>query len=78
MATSKAVDVNQYLATLPAERRKAVETLRALTREIAPDAVEKITYGMPTYQLGAGGWSFASQKSYLSLYVCDSEVVSSW
>ena len=32
-------------------------------------------YGMPTYSLGKILCALASEKEYMSLYVCDSEVV---
>jgi uncharacterized protein YdhG (YjbR/CyaY superfamily) len=50
MATHATIDA--YLADLPAERRAVLEQVRALVRDVAPDGVELISYGMPGVKLG--------------------------
>ena len=72
---SKAGTVSEYLAELPPDRRKALTQLRALVRKIAPDAVETMEYGMPAYTLGGLLCALASQKNYMALYCCETEVV---
>jgi len=72
---SKATTVSQYLDELPEERRSALVKLRKLVRKLAPDAVENMQYGMPSYSLGTLLFAFASQKGNLALYVCDSAAV---
>ena len=72
---SRATTVSQYLDDLPQERRAALAKLRKLVRKIAPDAVEAMQYGMPSYALGDMLFGLASQKRYLALYVCDSAAV---
>ena len=42
-----------YLEGLPPERREALEALRFLVREVAPDARETRKYRMPNYEIGA-------------------------
>jgi hypothetical protein len=44
--------VSQYLDELPEERRAALATLRTPVRKIAPDAVEGMQHGMPSYAMG--------------------------
>jgi uncharacterized protein YdhG (YjbR/CyaY superfamily) len=68
-------NVNAYMANLPPDRRAALESIRALMREIAPDAAEAIHYGMPCYDLKGMLFCFASQKHYMSLYVIELEVL---
>jgi uncharacterized protein YdhG (YjbR/CyaY superfamily) len=59
-----------YLGALTPERREALEALRALVFEVAPDAVETMRYGMPAYDIaGKVLCQFASQKRYVSLYL---------
>jgi hypothetical protein len=41
--------VDEYLETLPADRRTVMEDLRRTIRAAAPDAVELISYKMPAY-----------------------------
>jgi uncharacterized protein YdhG (YjbR/CyaY superfamily) len=72
---SQATTVSQYLEELPAERRAALGKLRKLVRKIAPDAVEAMQYGMPTYALRDMLFALAAQKGYLALYVCDPAAV---
>lgn len=67
--------VRAYLEALPPERRSALETLRALVREVVPGAEETFKYRMPTYELDGMVCAFASQKRYMSLYV-EPEIVS--
>jgi uncharacterized protein YdhG (YjbR/CyaY superfamily) len=58
------------LGALTPERREALEALRALVYQVAPDAVETMRYGMPAYDVaGKVLCQFASQKRYVSLYL---------
>lgn len=61
--------VDAYLAALPAGQREALERVRAEVRSLVPDAVETISYAMPTFKLNGRGllW-FAGWKSHCSLY----------
>jgi hypothetical protein len=82
MATSPAATVDEYLASLPEDRRAAVATVRDVVRRNLPDGFEEgmhngmIGWYVPlerfpdTYNgqpLGLAG--LASQKNYLSLYL---------
>jgi len=62
--------VEEYLATLPADRRGAVEDLRRTIRAAAPDAVETIAYSMPAFRSQAGQFlvSYAAYKRHYSLF----------
>jgi uncharacterized protein YdhG (YjbR/CyaY superfamily) len=67
MASPRNVDT--YLAALPAERRAAIEALRATVRAAAPDATEVIAYQMPALRLdGRFLVSYASFARHLSLF----------
>ena len=67
--------VEAYFEGLAPGRREALETLRSVVHETAPEADETMRYGMPTYERdGQVLCSFASQKSYMSLYM-DVELV---
>lgn len=47
-------DIDAYLAALPREdHRRALSDLRALIRDILPDAVEGMSYAMPAHRLAA-------------------------
>jgi uncharacterized protein YdhG (YjbR/CyaY superfamily) len=66
---SIASSVDAYLAALPAEQRAALERLRQQVAQLVPDAVETISYGMPTFKLGDRAllW-YAGWKAHCSIY----------
>ena len=67
--TTKPESVEAYLATLTEERRTRLEDLRRTVREVAPDAVEQMSYDMPAYKLGGTFLvSFAAFKAHDSLF----------
>ncbi len=45
-------DVDEYLAGLPTDQRGSLEKLRRTIRAAVPEAVETISYRIPTYKLG--------------------------
>jgi len=83
---SKAQTVEQYLAELPPDRRAALSALRAvILANIDPLYVEGMGYGMAGYSVPHSIYppgyhcnpklplpfaGFASQKHYMSLYLC--------
>lgn len=82
MAASKAATVAQYLAELPADRRKEIEAVRDLVNAALPaDYREVISYGMigwvipfedypDTYNKQPLAYAaLAAQKNYNSLYL---------
>ena len=73
---SEATDVLTYIAEVPAERRAAMQKLRALCKQNLVGHEECIEYGMPGYKRnGVLEVSFASQKQYIALYVQKTAVV---
>ena len=43
--------IDAYLATVPEDRRAALQRLRRTLRSIVPDAEECISYGIPAFRL---------------------------
>jgi uncharacterized protein YdhG (YjbR/CyaY superfamily) len=67
MTTSAKVD--QYLATLPADARDALEKVRRTIRSAAPDAVEVMAYGMPGFKYqGRPLIYIGAAKNHCALY----------
>jgi uncharacterized protein YdhG (YjbR/CyaY superfamily) len=61
--------VDDYLAALPADQRELLQGLRERIAELAPEATETISYGMPAFKLGGRFLvSYAGWKSHCSLY----------
>jgi len=69
--------VDEHLATLPDERRAALEALRQTIRAAAPEATETIAYGMPALRSHGGQFlvSFAAYKAHNSLFPASEAVV---
>ena len=66
----------EYLASIPEERRAGVERIRDLAVAAAPDAVETISYDMPTLRLdGHFLVSWAAFKRHYSLFPASDVVV---
>ncbi|MFI5298371.1 MAG: iron chaperone [Polyangiales bacterium] len=62
-------EIDDYLDTIPSDRRGALEHLRATVRSIVPKAVECISYGMPAFRLdGAIVAGFRAMKAGCSYY----------
>lgn len=61
--------VDEYLARLPPDQHAALDRLRAQLRGLLPEAVEAISYGMPTFKIGdrAVVW-YAGWKAHCSIY----------
>jgi uncharacterized protein YdhG (YjbR/CyaY superfamily) len=73
---SKATTVSDYLDAAPAERRAALDQLRAHCQAVLPDAIESMDFGMPSYRRnGQIEIAFASQKQYIALYLMKVGVV---
>ena len=74
--TAKPTDVDSYLASLPADRRAAMDELRTTIRAAAPDATEGIAYNMPAYRLGGRFLvSFDAFKAHHSLFPATERVL---
>lgn len=68
MMKPPAASVDDYLAKLPAEQRLALETLRGLIRAVAPEAVEAISYGLPTFKLDGNLVHFGAAAKHCAFY----------
>ena len=61
--------MDEYLAALPEDQRVAMQRLREQVRALVPDAVETISYGMPTLRLdGQAVFHFAAWKEHCRVY----------
>jgi uncharacterized protein YdhG (YjbR/CyaY superfamily) len=61
--------VDAYLAALPADQRDQLQAFRAKVAELAPRAVETISYNMPAFKVGRQFLlSYAAWKRHCSFY----------
>jgi uncharacterized protein YdhG (YjbR/CyaY superfamily) len=61
-------DVGSYIARAPKEVRSKLREVRVAIREVAPNAVESISYGIPGYDKGRVAW-FGLMKTHIGLYL---------
>ncbi|MEO8625831.1 MAG: DUF1801 domain-containing protein [Candidatus Limnocylindrales bacterium] len=68
--------VDDYLAALPDDRRKAIEKLRRLTQATCPQAVEVFGYGMPGFKYNRRPLIyFASFTNHMSIFAVGYEPI---
>src|SRR5690242_2855743 len=61
--------IDEYISTFPVETQVALEKMRQTIQKAAPDAVETISYNIPTFDLnGKHLVFFAGWQHYISLY----------
>ncbi len=61
-------NIDEYLATLPEDKRQVLEVLRQTIKEAAPEADEVISYMMPTFRYHGVLVHFAAFKNHFSLF----------
>jgi len=65
----RAKDVDEYIANAPQEVRGKLQEIRAVIKKAAPNAEERISYGMPYYGYKGRLAYFAYAKGHIGLYV---------
>jgi uncharacterized protein YdhG (YjbR/CyaY superfamily) len=70
-------DIDNYLATLSADKRTALEKLRKVIQAAVPEAEECIAYGIPAFRWnGKSVAGFSASKDYCSYFPMSGSVVS--
>jgi uncharacterized protein YdhG (YjbR/CyaY superfamily) len=64
----KALTVADYIDAAPPEVRAKLEQIRAAILQVAPNATEFISYGMPAYKYDKTFIGFAAMKNHIGLY----------
>jgi uncharacterized protein YdhG (YjbR/CyaY superfamily) len=60
--------IDEYIAQFPEDVQQILVKLRAVIKESAPEAVEKISYQMPGFYLNGFLVSFAVWKNHIGFY----------
>ena len=60
--------VDQYIAGFPPDVQHILQTIRAIIKEEAPSATERIAYGMPTYTMEKNLIHFAGYARHIGVY----------
>jgi uncharacterized protein YdhG (YjbR/CyaY superfamily) len=72
---STANSIDAYIAEFPPETQKVLEEMRALIKASAPDATEKISYAIPTFDLNGRHFvHFAGYERHIGFYPVPSGV----
>ena len=70
METNKShpTTIDEYIAQFPEDVLHILVKIRTLIKELAPDAVEKISYQMPSFYLNGMLVWFAGHEHYIGFY----------
>jgi uncharacterized protein YdhG (YjbR/CyaY superfamily) len=60
--------IDEYISAFPPDKQALLEALRATIQAAAPDAVERISYQMPTFALHGNLVHFAAMKNHIGFY----------
>lgn len=66
--------IDEYISTCAPEVQETLQTLRKVIQEAAPDAKEKISYQMPTFDLHGNLVHFAAFKKHIGFYPAPSGI----
>jgi len=66
--TGSYASIDEYIALFPKDIQKILQELRATIKAAAPDAKEKISYQMPTFDLYGNLVHFAAHKNHIGFY----------
>lgn len=60
--------IDEYIAQYPKNIQEILNKIRAVIKEAAPEATEKISYQMPTFYLKGNLVHFAAFKTHIGFY----------
>lgn len=66
--STKPTTTDEYIAQFPEDMQKILQKVRAVIKESAPGAVERISYGMPGFYLDGMLVWFAGHNTYVGFY----------
>lgn len=66
--------IDEYIADFPAHIQILLTQMRTSIQEASPEATEKISYAMPTFDLGGNLVHFAAFKNHIGFYPSSSGI----
>jgi len=66
--------INDYISGFPPEIQAKLNEIRAVIKKAAPDATEKISYGMPAFTLGRILLYIAAHRNHIGFYPLTSAI----
>lgn len=67
-------EVERFISRYPAEVQEILYKIRSIIREVAPDAQEKLNYGIPTFTLNGNLVHYSGFKDHIGFYPTPSGV----
>lgn len=64
----KPTTIDAYIAQFPPHVQERLQNLRHIIQNAAPEATERISYGLPTFYLDGNLVHFAAWKAHIGLY----------
>ncbi len=68
MKSSTYSNVDEYIATFPPDKQQVLTKIRQTIKGAAPEATEKISYGVPTYVYKGNLVHFGGYDKHFALY----------
>lgn len=65
---TSAKNIDEYIQIFPQDIQKILEEIRETIKKTAPEATEKISYGMPTFYLEGNLVHFAAYDHHIGFY----------
>lgn len=66
--------IDEYIKTFPEDAQNILEKMRRTIRKAAPEAVEAISYQIPTFKLNGNLVHFAAFKKHIGFYPTSSGI----
>lgn len=73
--TPPTANVDAYISQFSADVQAQLQQLRKIIHTVAPDASEKISYGIPTFYLRGNLVHFAAYRNHIGFYPSSSGVL---
>ena len=65
---AKPTSIDGYIASAPKDIQKLLQQVRATIKKAAPEAEEKISYGIPTFTLNGNLVHFGAYEKHIGFY----------
>lgn len=66
--------IDEYILQAPLQMQEKLREIRRIIQETAPNAKEKISWGMPTYDYYGNLVHFAAHKNHIGFYPADTGI----
>lgn len=71
----KITTISDYISAFDSETQNLLNQMRETIRSVAPEAIECISYAIPTFKLNGNLVHFAAAKNHIGFYPAPSAIV---